>query len=83
MKPVKKNKNKNTPLINYSATIKDKQQNIAEKLKIINSNNIKTDKIVQEVINEKSAFKEFQKNLDDIINKILLNKQHSESEDSS
>ena len=78
-----KKNHKNNVSINYSVTIKDKQQNIAEKLKTINSNNIIKDKIVQVVLNEKSIYKEFQKNMDDVINKYLSNKQHSESDDSS
>ena len=58
-----------------------KRENFAEQLDIINSDKNQKEGIVQEVINEKSAFKEFQNNMDDIIKKSLLKKQYSESDD--
>ncbi len=73
------NKKKNIKTFTYS--VNNQSKNIEEQFNIINSDINKKEGIVQEVINEKSAFKEFQNNMDDIIKKSLGKRQYSESDD--
>ena len=72
-------KKKNIKTFTYS--VNNQSKNIGEQFDIINSDINKKEGIVQEVINEKSAFKEFQNNMDDIIKKSLGKRQYSESDD--
>ena len=74
------NKKKNINTV-FTYSVNNQSKNIGEQFNIINSDINKKEGIVQEVINEKSAFKEFQNNMDDIIKKSLGKRQYSESDD--